>query len=205
MILQNRLQEDLRYTVGRLGGRPISLSRPGKRDGLGGGRKREAGELVTGQPRQVDQVGGMIGRQARGADPVCNAQAAEVLHGPRTGRIRFGVLRGFRPVVEKHTGHPPPAELHRECEADGTSTCDQDRNFFPSLQTSTSGVTGLRDGATISRVEGESIPSKSPEKNRTRVGAVKALCAGCHTDGCSPIQFPGTFNCGGGQRDQVFC
>ena len=93
---------------------------------LRGGRQLQARQLVAGVAREVRNVGGVVGRQALGANFAGKTQTAEMLHGARLCGIGLRVEGGARLGVDQQAAHAAAAEFVGQHQPAGTATGDQD-------------------------------------------------------------------------------
>ena len=97
---QHLLDVFLRHAMRQLGGAPRAGERRHHRARLARRRQAKAREFVFGEAREVGDVGRKLGRQAERADLIGEAKPPVVLHRARLRRVRLGVERGARFLVE---------------------------------------------------------------------------------------------------------
>ncbi len=111
VFAQHRLHELLRHAVRQLGRVPGAAQAAHVLAGLRGRGQAQPRELVRGEAREVGDVGGVVARQAQGADLVGDADAAEVLHGARLRGVGLRVEGGGGLRVHQQAAYAAQAQF----------------------------------------------------------------------------------------------
>src|SRR5487761_1290132 len=87
-------------------------------------------EPLAGEPGRPDHVEAVLGRDARRADLVSDAELGVKLHGPRVGELHFGVQRRAGVLLGQQARHPMACQLERGDHADRAGPDDEHRRVF---------------------------------------------------------------------------
>ncbi len=115
----------LRHPVGQLGGAPIAPHRFDLHRGLGSGRQFDARKFMRCIAGEVGDIGRVVWRQAERANLVCKAQATEMFHGARLGRIGLRIKGCGGLAVDQHATNASPAQFDRQRQAARPATHDE--------------------------------------------------------------------------------
>ena len=86
---------------------------------------------MAGKAREVRNVGRMVGRQAKRAHPMREAQSPEMLHRARLRCIGLRIERGAGLAVDQQAADAAPPEFVGQHQAAGAATRDQHVDLQP--------------------------------------------------------------------------
>ena len=111
MPAQHLLDKFLRDPVRQFGGAPRAGEVLDALDRLARGRQTKARQFMAGIAGEIGDVGRKIGGQAERADLLREAEAAEMLHGPRLRRIGLRIEGRARLLIDQNGADAAPAKL----------------------------------------------------------------------------------------------
>ena len=111
--------------MGELGGAPRSRELFHALDRLARRRQLEARELVLCVTGEIGDVGRKVGRQAQGADFICEPQPPEMLHGAGLRCVGLRIESRGRLLIHENGRHAAPPQLVGKHEATRAAADDE--------------------------------------------------------------------------------